>query len=313
MKIKLLPLVIMLTLVFAFLLFTFQSKDLVTITSDDEEWLVVAAYPDDQWFREIYGVSVKNPNNLVLDIASIGDEPEWSSDGQWIISSTRNRLGEERSVIYLEKSDGTQKIRITKGHSPTWSLDGDRIAYTFQKKIYVVNTQCFIKHGSCDIDPSFVVDGQYPAWSPDGDSIAFYYKDKIYAIKVDTSAIHEVFGPKNGGCIEPDWSSTNKILFACWGDYVGLYTIHGDGTNLERIDTGDLGWGGGKWSPSGGKIAFVDYLTISSVEGSTSVVYVMDADGSNPVRLTPNDNYSISWFTWMPPNTKPQACTIFCQ
>ena len=100
---------------------------------------------------------------------------------------------------------------------------------------------------------------------------------------------------------------------ACWGGYQGLYVINSDGTELVKIDNGDLGWASPKWSPSGEKIAFVDYLNISSVEGSTSVVYVMDANGDNLVRLTEHDNYSITWFTWMPPNTKPEICNFFCK
>jgi Tol biopolymer transport system component len=313
MKIKLLLLVlILLSLVLTLLLFTFRSKDNVATTSDDEEWVMVAAYPDDSWFQEIYGVSAKNPKNLVLDVSSIGDQPEWSHDGQWIIYSTLG-FGKERSILFLEKSDGTKKIRITEGYSPRWSPDGGNIAYTFHDKIYLVNTRCFIEYRSCDTKPSFIADGQSPAWSPKGDSIVFYFRQAIYVIKIDTSEIHEVFAPQNGGCLEPDWSSTNKILFRCWGDYVGLYTINSDGTNLEKIDTGGRGGVYPRWSPSGEKIASIHYLSVNSEE-ARSAVYIIDAGGNNPpVRLTENDNYRINWFAWMPPYTKPEACTIFCK
>src|SRR5438105_69239 len=61
----------------------------------------------------------------------IGDEPRWSADGKWITFSTLHTEGGRagaHSGIYLMRSDGSQRMRLTDllhdNKSPTWSPDG---------------------------------------------------------------------------------------------------------------------------------------------------------------------------------------------
>lgn len=289
------------------------AKPVVEITSEDEEWIVVNADVGD-WFGDTYGVSVQDPHKVVLSMKHVGDVPDWSPDGQWIVHSVLSPI---QSGIYIMKIDGKKRRKIAKvGESPVWSPDGNRIAYTVRNEIYVLDVKCIVIGESCDPKPSFVAIGQNPNWSPNGDKITFDrggMQSSVFIINVDTNETQEIFAPQNGGCMEPDWSpADDRILFSCWGDdYQGIYTIQSDGTNFTRIETGEIGGVSPKWSPSGEKIAFVSYVSTTSVD-ARSVIYVINADGTELVRLT-NEDQRIVWFSWMPPYTKPEFCTIFCQ
>jgi TolB protein len=76
---------------------------------------------------------------LVIENAA---EPAWSPDGSRIaFTSVRDRFGETcfhecspSPEIYVARADGTEIVRLTRSeasdHSPAWSPDGDRIAFT---------------------------------------------------------------------------------------------------------------------------------------------------------------------------------------
>jgi TolB protein len=76
---------------------------------------------------------------LLVEDAS---DPAWSPDGNRIaFTSFKDRFGETcfhecgpSPEIYVARADGTEIVRLTKSeasdHSPAWSPDGDRIAFT---------------------------------------------------------------------------------------------------------------------------------------------------------------------------------------
>jgi Tol biopolymer transport system component len=72
----------------------------------------------------------------------------------------------------------------------------------------------------------------------------------------------------------------------------------GNGDTLTRLTTNTAFDSDPAWSPDGAKIAFV-----SDRDGGNSEVFVMDADGSDPVNLT-NDPAPDSQPTWSPDGTK---------
>ena len=208
----------------------------------------------------------------------------WSPDALKIAGESDWHIG----VITL--ADGSLTM-LTEGPandlSPTWSPDGDRIAFVSDRDgawdIYTMNA----------VDGSGVVrltNGAHvaafqgnPDWSPDGSRLLFDCEIEagngdLCAINADGSGLVRLTtqpGPDSDG----DWSADGtKILFASsW--YITV--MNADGSNWKRLATGLEP----VWSPGGSRIAFsVPYWGYCEAhcEGN---VYVMNADGTNGVRF----------------------------
>ncbi len=85
---------------------------------------------------------------------------------------------------------------------------------------------------------------------------------------------------------KPSWSPDGtEVLFtrsAANGNQSFIYVINADGTGERQLTDDGISWtsGGSDWSPDGSKIVFVRGVP------NNEDIWVMDADGSNPVRLT---------------------------
>ena len=92
------------------------------------------------------------------------------SGEEGMIAFVSNRDG--NSEIYVMEADGSGQVNLTNRpgdqHSPTWSPDGQQIAYVHNRaapSIWLMDAD-----GG---DRRFLVDGYDPSWSPDGKQIAF--------------------------------------------------------------------------------------------------------------------------------------------
>jgi len=129
--------------------------------------------------------------------------------------------------------------------------------------------------------------------------ISFDRADGIYAVKPDGTGLHSIV--TSGSEKKPLWSPDGgRLLFLRTMDdqATDIWVVNADGTGLANLTEGAAGDDTESvWSPDGTMIAFT---TERNYSGSGSDVYVMNADGSSPVKLA--DKASSP--TWSPDSRK---------
>jgi len=183
--------------------------------------------------------------------------PQWGVTGKIVFSSDRDGIEQ----IYVMNADGTGQTRLThdayNDNQAVWSPDGSKIAFCRERDS---KRRIYIMNA----DGSHLIrltheeetEGD-PAWSPDGTKIAFYSDRE---------------------------AGNGNFVFE-------IQVIQADGSNpmtltqlLNDIEEQPV------WSPDGTRIAF------SSNRNNNRCIYVMNADGKKPKRLTgPGDNDSPAW------------------
>lgn len=230
---------------------------------------------------EIY---VIRPNGTGLRqlTRNAGDDgdPSWSPDGRQIVfASTRDQVlfpGDDFPVgeIYVMRADGSQQTRLTNDQAddyyPEWSPDGRRIVFNSNRhdvnqphlSIYVMDADGTNVTRVTSAPPQ--TDDWRPSWSPDGSQIAFERRD-----------------------------------FAA-DDTMEIYVVGVDGSDERNITNNAAARDAMPvWSPLGDLIAFAsnrDSLPGNYFDGE---IYVVEADGSNPRRLTHTPD-SESFPQWSP-------------
>lgn len=187
-------------------------------------------------------------------------------NGKIVFSSNRDGNLE----IYSMNADGTEQVRLTttsEGESrPVLSPDGTKIVYQ-RLEAPAGNFEIFVMNadGSNQIRlTENAIEDSLPVWSPDGTKIAFNSK------RDDTNA--------------------------------DIHVMNADGSNVVNLTNATSPAAedaSPAWSPDGTKIAFH-----SRRDGPTNEeIYVMDVDGSDPLRLT-NDAALDIFPYWSPDGTK---------
>ena len=249
--------------------------------------------------------------------------PAWSPDGKKITFASFRDLHKPKGIIFAEiyvmNPDGTNPINLTQSpkradFSSSWSPDGKQIAFTSdegfkwdgsggsRRNIWVMdanggNPRNLTNHEALDSSPD---------WSPDGMQIAFesnrdggwevdFWKapSDIYVMTLDgANLINLTNHPAADG--SPDWSPDgNRIAFVSnrdGDDNKEIYVMNADGTNPINLTNHPAADRGPDWSPDGNQIVFV-----SNRDGDWERnpkdnwdVFVMNADGTNPINLTNN-------------------------
>jgi Tol biopolymer transport system component len=191
---------------------------------------------------------------------------------------------------------------------PRWSPDGQRIAFQSYGggnwEIYVMNADGSGRTRLTDNPASD--DG--PSWSPTGRSIAFYSdrdgNREIYVMRADgTGRTRLTDDPAPD--LYPSWSPNGRsIAFASGRDDLdirNIYVINTDGTGRTLL-TDNAAWDTWpSWSPDGRRITFVSDRDDPDPNDDNRIwsIYVMNADGSDPTRLTDNPAGD-TWPSWSP-------------
>ena len=226
-------------------------------------------------FEDVYVMDAEGAN-----VRPLADRPgaefdgAWAPDGRWVAYRDSRRGINENDEIYIVRADGSGARNLTRNPAndwgPDWSPDGHTIAFNSDRDGAVMAGYLMSSDGSDlrRIDADVWI--EYPSFSPDGRKIAFM---------------------GHGG-----------------SDY-DIYVadlVTGAATQLTRAPGSD-GWPA--WSPDGSTIAFAserdDCLHASATApcwtdpggepGEHHDIWLMNADGSNQRRLTPESGQFVAW------------------
>src|SRR5688572_7626764 len=160
--------------------------------------------------------------------------------------------------IYTMNADGTGLTPLGMGFDPTWSPDGQKIAFGFANTVetslvYVMNADGSNRTQLTESQQEFS-----PAFSPDGTTIAFVSErdDPAFPVGDDLRSTHRVY------LMNADGSNERKLLQS------GLRTEHAPA-----------------FSPDGTKVVFVGQ-SVSPTGTSVFNLYVVNVDGTGLTQLT---------------------------
>lgn len=255
---------------------------------------------------------------LLLAALGVGDAPASpaasharvvpGTNGKIAFTSNRDHSGRE---LYTMNADGTGQTRLTTNtaddFSPRWSPDGTRLAFQTtrdgNREIYTVAAD-----GSAPVNvTNLPASAEFsPSWSPDGSRIVFYSNrtgsNQIYTIAADGTDLRQLTDSP-GSNENPTWSPDgSRIAFISdrlvAGNY-DIWTMDPNGGELHHL-TLTAGYDiHPAWSPDGTKLAFT-----SERNGPDYDVFVMNADGTNPVDITSNASDTDFEPSWSPDGRK---------
>ncbi len=278
-----------------------------------EPRIVFQSNHDGNWIGnwDIYSMD-QNGNNLLqlTDHPAYDYSPACSPDGRRIVFTSERGVTHD---LYVMDSDGNNVVRLTHDNfveiDPSWTPDGKRIAFSSfravvgNQEIYAMdvngnNPINLTKHKWQDNSPS---------WSPDGSKIAFvsardgglFTPQHIFVMNADGKERRNLTGDTDLTKNQyPTWSPDGSMI-AFHSQHLfdpglryQIYAITAEGENLERLtEEGSNRFPA--YSPDGEKIAYVSH------RNGDSHIYLMETNGSNPVKLTNTppgvDNICPSW------------------
>jgi TolB protein len=196
----------------------------------------------------------------------------WSPDGRWIAYRDSRRGINQDDEIYVVRADGSGTRHLSRHPAndwgPNWSPDGTTIVFNSDREGGIMGGYLVASDGS-DLrrirTDAWI---EYPVFSPDGTRIAFMGQAdgdyEIFVADVETGATRRLTdSPGSDGW--PAWSPDGSMIaFAS-----------------ERDDCGNADRDADCWTVGG--------------EGVHHDVWVMNADGSEPRRVTPEFGQFVTW------------------
>lgn len=235
----------------------------------------------DIWIMDADGTSQVN---LTPEFSASVSSAAWSPTGKHIVFGTGG------GNIWIMNADGSDKLNLTESDDfyfelPTWSPDGRALGVELSEVGLWVMELDYSNLSAPAV--SAIASGVYYSilWSPTSNLIATTTKNDndLYELWIiDTDSLETTKLVSDTTMFRPVWSPDGKTIIS---------SKRRNGIPLMLIDVASLGsvtltLGDDAsidfpaWSPDGTQIAFA-----SDKDGSVNI-WVMDANGSNPVNLT---------------------------
>jgi Tol biopolymer transport system component len=200
-----------------------------------------------------------------------------------------SRRGGTLAKIYLMNADGSGVEAVTDGPGndvwPDLSTDGRHVAFASNRsgnnEIYVLD----LADGTLTNVSNNSGEDNWPRWSPNGREIAFHSNRdgnfNIFVVNADGSGLRRV---TTDAALDqwPDWSPDGQRIAFRRGNDIYVADAGAEEQNVQRLTFLPLTIDQmPAWSPNGQQIAFM------SLREGYCAVFLMNADGSDQVNLTP--------------------------
>ena len=212
------------------------------------------------------------------------------SDPSWSPDGDRLAFADD-SRVFVIGADGTGRQDLASGYDPIWSADGSRIAFTKDGDRWFDSDLWLVDPtGSSLIQLTTGNRDEYPSWSPDGTHLVFTRTGKgLFTISVNTGNLEQVTVSDDQDD-RPVWSPDGSHL-AFTRSYNTRTVVADKNKRDSWLLTDDIASEDPVWSPDGSRIAFIRDISYYSPAGE-SILYVADYDGDNRIRLTSDELFA---------------------
>ena len=244
---------------------------------------------------------------------------DWRADGERIAFDFFERDGDEQ-IATMDADGGNLRV-ITSGHGihevPSWSPNGRRIVFNFspdlpdergfETRLWTMRANGSDARRLSMSERGFDIE---PRYSPDGDWIAFMrlrtspFQQAVFIVKTQGSHRVRQLTPWRLSSEHPNWSPDGRWI-AFNSPEGTIRAVRPNGRKRQTIVPASDGFGGHKpwFSPDGSRILFMceNWGTLpKEPDDYNEDICVMDADGSNIVKVVNTPDTLENWPSWGP-------------